>query len=152
MRPHYQLRVLVYHGPERVRDPDKLEQYDVVITTYNIVSSEWVEEEKEEKERDANGEIIKKKKSKDEEKERDHWPTAAQRSRAALSSPLFAIRWLRICLDEVCTNTASLSSALLLPVPSLTVRSGLLCCLSVSGSQHPRARHSAVACLPRAGR
>ena len=45
-------RVYTYHGGQRVRDVGLLEDYDVVITTYNIVSSEWIDEEKEEKERE----------------------------------------------------------------------------------------------------
>ena len=94
----YRWRVYTYHGGQRVKEAEVLEQHDVVITTYSIVSSEWVEEEKENKE------------EKEEKKERgrrrkddsevDDFPSNNTRSLAALSSPLFAIRWCRIILDE----------------------------------------------------
>jgi SNF2 family DNA or RNA helicase len=35
------LRVYVHHGPKREKDPVKLAKWDVVITTYDTVSSEW---------------------------------------------------------------------------------------------------------------
>lgn len=31
----------VYHGPNRVQDSKKLASYDVVVTTYNVITSEW---------------------------------------------------------------------------------------------------------------
>lgn len=31
------LKVLVYHGPNRVQDPDIIKMFDVVITTYNVI-------------------------------------------------------------------------------------------------------------------
>ena len=37
LRPH------VHHGPKRERDPSKLAKWDVVITTYDTVSSEWAQ-------------------------------------------------------------------------------------------------------------
>lgn len=37
---HKMLRVLVYHGPNRVKDVSLLAQYDIVLTTYKIISSE----------------------------------------------------------------------------------------------------------------
>jgi len=36
-----QLRVYVHHGPKRETDPYRISKYDVVITTYDTVSSEW---------------------------------------------------------------------------------------------------------------
>lgn len=36
----HSLRVLVHHGPSRTKDFSKLKNYDVVITTYNVLSSE----------------------------------------------------------------------------------------------------------------
>ncbi|OCL08099.1 hypothetical protein AOQ84DRAFT_318939 [Glonium stellatum] len=36
----HRLRVLVHHGPSRTKDFSKLKKYDVVITTYNVLSSE----------------------------------------------------------------------------------------------------------------
>uniref|UniRef100_A0AC34FU91 Transcription termination factor 2 n=1 Tax=Panagrolaimus sp. ES5 TaxID=591445 RepID=A0AC34FU91_9BILA len=34
------LKVYVYHGPSRTNDPKKLIKYDIVLTTYNIISTE----------------------------------------------------------------------------------------------------------------
>jgi SNF2 family DNA or RNA helicase len=34
------LKVLVHHGPNRTKSADKLKQYDVVITTYQVLASE----------------------------------------------------------------------------------------------------------------
>jgi SNF2 family DNA or RNA helicase len=33
-------KVLVHHGPNRTKSPEKLKQYDVVITTYQVLASE----------------------------------------------------------------------------------------------------------------
>src|SRR5271170_7507154 len=35
------LTVYVHHGPKRETDPSRIARYDVVITTYDTVSSEW---------------------------------------------------------------------------------------------------------------
>ncbi|GAA6015721.1 hypothetical protein JCM10207_008774 [Rhodosporidiobolus poonsookiae] len=37
------LRVLIHHGPGRATDARKLQKYDVVITSYQTCSSEWVD-------------------------------------------------------------------------------------------------------------
>jgi len=37
------LRAYVHHGPKRERDPARLAKWDVVITTYDTVSSEWAQ-------------------------------------------------------------------------------------------------------------
>src|SRR5271167_3339884 len=42
------LSVYVHHGPKREKDPAKLTKYDVVITTYDTVSSEWFQKGTEE--------------------------------------------------------------------------------------------------------
>ncbi|PRP83549.1 putative DNA repair helicase rad5,16 [Planoprotostelium fungivorum] len=34
-------KVLVYHGASRIRDVKRLSEYDVIITTYNTIASEW---------------------------------------------------------------------------------------------------------------
>ncbi|KAL6703681.1 hypothetical protein ACN47E_009455 [Coniothyrium glycines] len=36
----HELKVLVHHGPNRTKSADKLKQYDVVITTYQVLASE----------------------------------------------------------------------------------------------------------------
>lgn len=35
------LKAYVHHGPKREKDPSRLAKWDVVITTYDTVSSEW---------------------------------------------------------------------------------------------------------------
>jgi SNF2 family DNA or RNA helicase len=35
------LKAYVHHGPKREKDPIRLAKWDVVITTYDTVSSEW---------------------------------------------------------------------------------------------------------------
>ncbi|KAJ8131633.1 hypothetical protein O1611_g1992 [Lasiodiplodia mahajangana] len=36
-----EIRTLVYYGPDRTKNPYELSQYDIIITTYNVVCSEW---------------------------------------------------------------------------------------------------------------
>ncbi len=36
----HELKVLVHHGPNRTKSVDKLKQYDIVITTYQVLASE----------------------------------------------------------------------------------------------------------------
>ncbi|KAH9861178.1 hypothetical protein IAQ61_010915 [Plenodomus lingam] len=36
----HELKVLVHHGPNRTKSADKLKQYDIVITTYQVLASE----------------------------------------------------------------------------------------------------------------
>jgi SWI/SNF-related matrix-associated actin-dependent regulator of chromatin subfamily A3 len=37
------IQALVYYGPERERNLERFSQYNIVITTYNVVASEWKE-------------------------------------------------------------------------------------------------------------
>jgi len=39
--PSHALRVIVHHGPQRTKNFKELRKYDVVITTYQILVSEW---------------------------------------------------------------------------------------------------------------
>ena len=98
----YRWHVYTYHGNQRLREADALLQYDVVITTYNIVSSEWVEEEKESKEEKAARKeeekrqgVVSRRKPKEEDSEHDQFPQDHEQTLAALSSPLFYIKWAR---------------------------------------------------------
>ncbi|XP_040278712.1 transcription termination factor 2 [Bufo bufo] len=72
------LRVYLYHGANREKDCKMLAQYDIVVTTYSLVSKE-IPAKKEEGEAPA----------KDQDLE----------DRAA-SSPLLRLAWARIILDE----------------------------------------------------
>ena len=110
VREAYRWRVYTYHGNTRVKESEVLEQCDVVITTYNIVSSEWVaeddsekkdkaEQKEREKEQRAQGTVVVSRRKK-EETEADEFPTDEARSLAAMHSPLFWIKWTRVVLDE----------------------------------------------------
>ncbi|XP_072254585.1 LOW QUALITY PROTEIN: transcription termination factor 2 [Pyxicephalus adspersus] len=72
------LRVYLYHGPNREKDSRLLSQYDIVVTTYSLVSKE-IPAKKEEGESPAQDQDLE--------------------DRAA-SSPLLRIAWARIILDE----------------------------------------------------
>ncbi|KAK9687209.1 hypothetical protein K7432_014874, partial [Basidiobolus ranarum] len=39
--------VCIHHGPSRTKDPLKLKRYDVVITTYNVIASEFSKDSKD---------------------------------------------------------------------------------------------------------
>ena len=41
-----QLKVHQYHGAKRIKNPEALSKFDVVVTTYSILGSEWGVEEK----------------------------------------------------------------------------------------------------------
>ncbi|XP_040190068.1 transcription termination factor 2 [Rana temporaria] len=72
------LRVYLYHGPNRESDTRLLAQYDIVVTTYSLVSKE-IPAKKEEGESPAQDQDLEDK---------------------TASSPLLRIAWARIILDE----------------------------------------------------
>ncbi len=39
------LTYYLYHGPRRKSDPDFLATFDIVITTFNLIASEWTKHE-----------------------------------------------------------------------------------------------------------
>lgn len=107
------LSFLVYHGSNRTKDPNELAKYDVVLTTYAIVSMEvpkqpLVDKDDEEKgKQDAfsvfSGPL--------DSKKRKDPPTSNKKNRkgrsptdgALLESaarPLGRVRWFRVILDE----------------------------------------------------
>ncbi|NWW42510.1 TTF2 factor, partial [Pedionomus torquatus] len=73
------LRVYLYHGPNRDKHAEALSEYDVVVTTYSIVSKE-VPTSKEEGEVPAEDHDV--------------------RSASSPCSPLLRVAWARIILDE----------------------------------------------------
>ncbi|NXT00125.1 TTF2 factor, partial [Jacana jacana] len=73
------LRVYLYHGPNRDKHAEVLSEYDVVVTTYSIVSKE-VPTSKEEGEVPAEDHDV--------------------RSGSSPCSPLLRVAWARIILDE----------------------------------------------------
>lgn len=72
------IRVYLYHGPNRESDTKLLAQYDIVVTTYSLVSKE-IPAKKEEGESPAQDQDLEDK---------------------TASSPLLRIAWARIILDE----------------------------------------------------
>lgn len=76
IEPAFRPSVLVYHGPNRPKNPHLLVKYDVVITTYAILTSEYPKVLKE-----ANGAV-------------------ADPPRRRKKGPLFKCRFFRVVLDE----------------------------------------------------
>jgi SNF2-related domain len=66
--------VYIYHGPQRTKNPKDLVQYDVVLTTYSIISHEYPK-------------IL--------QKEGNNAPQQRRKR-----GPLFRMRWFRVLLDE----------------------------------------------------
>ncbi|KAJ3047620.1 hypothetical protein HK097_011360 [Rhizophlyctis rosea] len=81
------LRVLIHHGPKRPKDPSALTQYDVVLTSYNVVSSEFPKPP------------AKKGKKADAEDESDDDEPEVPLPKAKKGA-LFGVKWFRVILDE----------------------------------------------------
>jgi SNF2 family DNA or RNA helicase len=96
------LRVLVHHGANRTKDPKKLERYDVVITTYDVVGSEWVAPPKPPKKKKAVLEESKKEGS-DSADESDGNTAIKKTKKPKQLGPLFVANFHRIVLDEAHT-------------------------------------------------
>ncbi|RKP13546.1 SNF2 family N-terminal domain-containing protein [Piptocephalis cylindrospora] len=73
------LRVCVHHGPKRGKSSEDLEGYDVVITTYNLVASEFPSSINNSTPSDVKESILRKSDS---------------------TGPLFRYKWGRVILDE----------------------------------------------------
>ncbi|XP_076882339.1 helicase-like transcription factor CHR28 [Bidens hawaiensis] len=104
------LSVLVYHGPNRTKDPCELAKYDVVLTTYAIVSMEvpkqpLVDEDEDETKRrnelhpcgPSSGNKRKHSSSKSSKKSKKGIDCELYES---LARPLAKVRWFRVVLDE----------------------------------------------------
>ncbi|XLS72779.1 hypothetical protein HN51_029644 [Arachis hypogaea] len=93
------LTVLVYHGGSRTKDPTELARYDVVLTTYAVVTNEVPKQPLvEEDDIDEKiGEIFGSKKTKKGRKGLD------DSSIECASGPLAEVRWFRVILDEAQT-------------------------------------------------
>lgn len=103
------LSVLVYHGSSRTKDPYELAKYDVVVTTFSIVSMEvpkqpLVDDEDEEKDGVQDGGTAatgfcsnKKRKYPPDSKKRG---SKKKKQVEFLSGPLAKVSWFRVVLDE----------------------------------------------------
>ncbi|KAI3680653.1 hypothetical protein L6452_35426 [Arctium lappa] len=106
------LSVLVYHGANRTKDPFELAKYDVVLTTYAIVSMEvpkqpLVDEDDDETKKRSDflpikispGKKRKYPPSSDESSRKDKKGTDNEPSES-IDRPLAKLRWFRVILDE----------------------------------------------------
>ncbi|XP_022141407.1 helicase-like transcription factor CHR28 [Momordica charantia] len=109
------LLVLIYHGGSRTRDPDELAKYDVVLTTYSIVTNEVPkqplvdEDDAEEK----NGERYGLSSDFSINRKRKKTSMGSKKSRKGRkgtgisiecdSGPLARVGWFRVILDEAQT-------------------------------------------------
>ncbi|KAJ8761391.1 hypothetical protein K2173_001522 [Erythroxylum novogranatense] len=108
------LSVLVYHGSNRTKDPSELAKYDVVLTTYSIVSMEVpkqsvISEDDEEKREDQGNDVSLVEYSSG--KKRKHSPSSGKNGSKnkkgldgilvdSLARPLAKVSWFRVVLDE----------------------------------------------------
>lgn len=106
------LSVLVYHGANRTKDPCELAKYDVVLTTYAIVSMEvpkqpLVDEDEDETKRRNEFQPV----GLSPGKKRKYPPSSKKGSKKgkkgidnelfeSLARPLAKVRWFRVVLDE----------------------------------------------------
>lgn len=104
------LTVLVYHGSNRIKDPQEIAKYDVVLSTYSIVSMEVpkqaLPEEKEEESRRAAYEqhgfipFQKPKKEKPTKKPKKEKVGVDADGFSLDAGPLARVAWFRVVLDE----------------------------------------------------
>lgn len=104
------LRVIEHHGPQRTSDPLKLQQAHVVVTSYNIVSSEYASYAPEAKDESKKSKSKKSGKSKggsgagaefDSDSSEGFTKKLKSKAKAGKTkAALFGVKWYRIVLDE----------------------------------------------------
>ncbi|KAI4368176.1 hypothetical protein MLD38_016763 [Melastoma candidum] len=105
------LSVLVYHGGNRTKDPLDLTKYDVVLTTYSIVSMEvpkqpLVDKEGDERRKHEDQELppaeisTSKRKDSFSKKKKSKDGKIADAFLESISGPLAKVGWFRVVLDE----------------------------------------------------
>jgi SNF2 family DNA or RNA helicase len=90
------LSVLVHHGGSRTKDPTELAEYDVVVTTYAIVSLEVPK-------KDTDGEHSAGNKLKRLKKNATGMAKKKKKPSNSNGGPLAMVRWFRVVLDEAHT-------------------------------------------------
>ncbi|XP_062107990.1 helicase-like transcription factor CHR28 isoform X2 [Humulus lupulus] len=109
------LKVLVYHGGNRTKDPVQLASYDVVVTTYAIVTNEvpkqpLVDEDDDEKNGEKHG-LSSEFSTNKRKKKTSNVSKRGRKGRKGIDSstvdydcgPLARVGWLRVILDEAQT-------------------------------------------------
>ena len=99
------LSLLVYHGSNRTKDPYELAKYDVVLTTYSIVSMEvpkqpLVDKDDEEKGIHENNNVPSKKRKCPPSSSRSGRKRLDSTMLEAVARPLAKVAWFRVVLDE----------------------------------------------------
>ena len=106
------LRIYIYHGNSRRPDPSFLADFDIVITTYATLASEWSKQNKSIQEEDDEGESSEATAAFTEADQQDftngqkHAKKGLKRKKplantaSEVSSALQSIHWFRVVLDE----------------------------------------------------
>ncbi|KAF4394077.1 hypothetical protein G4B88_026046 [Cannabis sativa] len=101
------LSVLVYHGSNRTKDPNELAKYDVVLTTYSIVSMEVPKQPRADEDDDEKGKPKahslagqKRKNPPGSDKRRSDKKGSDNALPESLVRPLAKVGWFRVVLDE----------------------------------------------------
>jgi SNF2 family DNA or RNA helicase len=101
------LSVLVYHGGSRTKDPSELAKYDVVVTTYTIVTNEVPKHNADDDADQKNGgetSAGNKRKQPSNAQSKGKKKKKLRASEIDLDSgPLARVRWFRVVLDEAQT-------------------------------------------------
>ncbi|XP_017218770.1 helicase-like transcription factor CHR28 [Daucus carota subsp. sativus] len=109
------LRVLIYHGSNRTKDPVELAKYDVVLTTYAIVANEVPQtsgdDEDQNKKNMENSGLISDFSCNNKRKRKTHAGKKSKKAKKGIEiscidsdcGTLAKVRWLRVILDEAQT-------------------------------------------------
>ncbi|EMS45958.1 Putative SWI/SNF-related matrix-associated actin-dependent regulator of chromatin subfamily A member 3-like 2 [Triticum urartu] len=121
------LSFLIYHGSNRTKDPNELTKYDVVLTTYSIVSMEVPKQSSPDSDDEEKGKA-----------DRYGAPVSGSKKRKASSSkktkkatteksnlpekPLARVAWFRVILDEAQTTMLDGKPIISLPPKTISLK------------------------------